>query len=137
MKTHVLESLSNRVSGLESCNFNYLLFIFCKVFLKGRKRSETSPPNLLFLLHILLTDQILLPDFEKLHKIHRKMPVKFLGKPLLQNIYRLLILNQLSIRSQFVRGLQPPFIRHPLHDLVCPLFFKSQFPSPLFCSIPF
>ena len=32
MKIHVLESLSNQVSGLEICNFNHLLLSFVKFF---------------------------------------------------------------------------------------------------------
>ena len=77
-----------------------ICFYFLQSFLKGRKWSETSPPiwfSAWFLKknisRILLTYQILLPDFEELHKINKKISVKFLKTPLLQNICRWLLLN--------------------------------------------
>ena len=55
-------------------------FNLCKDCLKGRKRSGTSPVASFpawFLkknIHlVLITNQSLLPDFEKLYKIHRKI----------------------------------------------------------------
>ena len=51
--------------------------------------------------HVLLPDHILLPDFEKLDKIHKKIPVKFLRTPVLWNICKQLLLSQLGSRYIF------------------------------------
>ena len=127
------------------CNFNHLLLFFIKLFYKAERGLKlVHRPHFEHdflkknISHVLLTDQILLPDFEKLHKIHRKIPVQFLRAPFLQNIWRWLLLNQLGIRSQVIRGLvfQPPFLRHLPFDPVCPHFLKFLFSSPLFCSTP-
>ena len=42
-------------------------------------------------------------------------------------------------QTQFVRGLQPPFLRQPPLDQDCPppFFLNLCFPSPHFCSTPF
>ena len=75
----MLEPLFNRVLRFETRNFNHLFLSFVKFFLKGRNRSETSPPTLFsalfFISHVLSTDQMLLPDLKKMHSLHKKRPV--------------------------------------------------------------
>ena len=73
---------------LETCNFNHLLLYFVKFFKKAERGLKLVPQphfqhDFSRKIFLKLTDQILLPDFEKLHKIHRKIPVKFLRTPLL------------------------------------------------------
>ena len=84
--------------------------------------------------YVLLTDQSLLLDFEKLHKILKKIPVKFARTPLLQ-VASELVEYQVIVSKGVLHPL--PFLRHPSFDPVCPHFLKPLFPFPLFCPTPF
>ena len=113
-KIPALWSLFHRVATLTIC------FYLLQGFFKRQKGVWNLSPDLIFSMifeenisHILLTDQMLFPGFEKLHKVHRKIPVKFLRTPLLQNICRQLLLNKLGTRSQFFRGFQLPVFKVP------------------------
>ena len=62
--------------------------------------------------HVLLTDQVLLPDFEKLHKIHRKIPVKFLRTPLAE--YLQMVASELVGYQVIVcKGVPAPLFKTP------------------------
>ena len=84
--------------------------------------------------YVLLTDQSLLPDFEKLHKILKKIPVKFARTPLLQVASELV--EYQVIVSKGVLAPTPILFKAPTLCPSLPPLFKIFVPLPSFLPYP-